>query len=131
MEIKKIVFGEKVPDKDDPNYKEKHEKTVEAGKSFAKTMRLDKAAAKVQGFATAHPKTFLSIIFGFVLLSVGLNLYRMSQAVTYKKQPSSAVERQEKALHLNRHHTQKKQPGRIQERYNPQISEEYGHFEKD
>ena len=59
MEIKKIIFGEKMPDKDDPEYKEKHEKCVNAGKSFARTLRLDKAAAKVQRFASTYPKLFL------------------------------------------------------------------------
>lgn len=107
MEIKKIIFGEKVPDKDDPQYKERHEKGVEAGKTFAQTLRLDKATAKVQSFASAYPKLFLCIIFGFVLFSVGLNLYRMSNAVTYRNKPSSAVERQEKELHFNRHHGKK------------------------
>lgn len=107
MEIKKIIFGEKVPDKDDPQYKEQHEKCVESGKTFAQTLRLDKAAAKIQSFASAHPKLFLCIIFGFVLFSVGLNLYRMSNAVTYRSKPSSAVERQEKELHFNRHHSKK------------------------
>ena len=75
MNIKKVIMGEKVPDKDDPNYKERHEKGVEAGKSFARKMRLDKAAAKVQHFASTYPKLFLCLIFGFVLFSVGLNLY--------------------------------------------------------
>ena len=41
------------------------------------------------------PKLFLCIIFGFVLFSIGLNLYRMSNAVSYRSNPSSAVERQE------------------------------------
>jgi len=104
MEVKKMIFGEKVPDKDDPGYKEKHEKTVEAGKSFAKAVKLDKLALKVQSFASGHPKLFLAIIFGFVLFSIGLNLYRMSTAVCYKQQPSSAIERQEKVLRFNRHH---------------------------
>lgn len=54
MNIKKVILGEKVPDKDDPNYKKRHEEGVEAGKSFARTMRLDKAAAKVQHL---HPPT--------------------------------------------------------------------------
>ena len=108
MEIKKIIFGEKMPDKDDPNYKEKHEKCVNAGKSFARTLRLDKAAAKVQRFASTYPKLFLCIIFGFVLFSIGLNLYRMSNAVSYRSNPSSAVERQEQQLHLKRHHERAK-----------------------
>ena len=104
MEIKKIIFGEKMPDKDDPNYKEKHEKCVNAGKSFARTLRLDKATAKVQRFASTYPKLFLCIIFGFVLFSIGLNLYRMSNAVSYRSNPSRAVERQEQQLHFKRHH---------------------------
>lgn len=54
MNIKKVILGEKVPDKDDPTYKKRHEEGVEAGKSFARTMRLDKAAAKVQHL---HPPT--------------------------------------------------------------------------
>ena len=106
MEVKKMIFGEKVPEKDDPAYKEKYEKTVEAGKSFAKAVKLDKAAMKVQRFASGHPKLFLAIIFGFVLFSVGLNLYRMSTAVSYKQHPSSAIERQEQVLRFNRHHVE-------------------------
>ena len=104
MNVKKVILGERVPDKDDPNYKKRHEKGVEAGKSFARTMRLDKAAAKVQHFASTYPKLFLCLIFGFVLFSVGLNLYRMSTAVSYRSNPSSAVERQEQELHFKRHH---------------------------
>lgn len=102
-----MIFGEKVPDKDDPAYKELHEKTKEAGKNFAKAVKLDKVAAAVQGFASKHPKLFLAIIFSFVLFSIGLNLYRMSTAVTYRQQPSSAIERQEQVLHFKRHHSKK------------------------
>lgn len=104
MEVKKMIFGEKVPDKDNPKYKEKHENTVEAGKNFAKAVKLDKLAMNVQRFASGHPKLFLVVIFAFVLFSIGLNLYRMSTAVSYKQHPSSAIERQEKVLRFNRHH---------------------------
>ena len=103
MNLKKIIIGEKMPDKNDPKYKDLHDSSVKAGKTFAETVRLDKAAAKVQTFASRFPKIFLSIIFGFVLFSVALNLYRMSTAVSHKRQPSSAVERQEKELRFRRH----------------------------
>lgn len=126
MNIKKVILGEKVPDKDDPNYKKRHEEGVEAGKSFARTMRLDKAAAKVQHFASAYPKLFLCLIFGFVLFSVGLNLYRMSTAVSYRSKQSSAVERQEKELHFNRHHANDGERKEIKTNNNVQ-REEYGH----
>lgn len=104
MGFKKILFGEKVPDKDAPKYKERYEKDVAAGKSFAQALKLDKGAACVQRFASKHTNLFLAIVFSFVLFSVGLSLYRMTQAVKYRPQPSSAVERQEKELHFNRHH---------------------------
>ena len=35
MGFKKILFGEKVPDKDDPKYKERYERDVAAGKSLS------------------------------------------------------------------------------------------------
>ena len=127
MNFKKVILGEKVPDKDDPNYKKRHEKGVEAGKSFARTMRLDKAAAKVQHFASTYPKLFLCIIFGFVLFSVSLNLYRMSSAVSYRNNPSSAVERQEQELHFNRHHVNDRK--KIKD--NNIQREDYGHNRQD
>ena len=87
MGFKKILFGEKVPDKDDPKYKERYERDVAAGKSFAQTLHLDKGAACVQRFASKHTKLFLALVFSFVLFSVGLSLYRMTQAVKYRPQP--------------------------------------------
>lgn len=128
MNIKKVILGEKVPDKDDPNYTKQHEQSVEAGKSFAQAIRLDKAAAKVQHFASHYPKVFLCIIFGFVLFSIGLNLYRMSTAVSYRNNPSSAVERQEKELHFNRHQTHGKKDNKGND--TPQ-TEEYEHHRQD
>lgn len=128
--IKKMLLGEQMPDKEDPNYTEKHEKCVEAGKSFAQKMRLDKAAASVQRFASSHPKLFLCLIFSFVLFSVGLNLYRMSKAVTYRNQPSSAVQRQEKELHFKRHPASQQKLSYPALKTQPQI-EEYEHFRKD
>lgn len=134
MGFKKILFGEKVPDKDDPNYKERYERDVAAGKSFAHALHLDKGAACVQRFASRHTKLFLAIIFAFVLFSVGLSLYRMTQAVTYRPQPSSAVERQEQELHFKRHHAPKEPE--MKERkdingYTPHQIDEYEAFRKD
>jgi len=139
MGFKKMIIGEPVPDKDDPKYKEKHEKTVEAGMNFAKAVKLDKAAACVQRFATNHTKVFLALVFGFVLFSVALNLWRMSNAVTYRTETSSAIERQEKELHLKRHHQDenamrekyKKMYENARNNDNPKEIEEYEAFGKD
>lgn len=125
--IKKMLVGERMPDKSDPNYKEKHERCVEAGKTFAQKMRLDKAAACVQRFASSYPKVFLGLVFSFVLFCVGLNLYRMSKAVTYRNKPSSAVQRQEQELRLRRHSAPKE---RVKPSTNHQI-EEYEHHRQD
>ena len=62
--FKRMLFGEKMPDKDDPQYKERYEREVQAGHKFAKATRIDQAAAKVQGFANAHRTLFLVIPLG-------------------------------------------------------------------
>ena len=133
MGFKKILFGEKVPDRDDPKYKERYEKDVAAGKSFAHALHLDRAATSVQRFASRHTKLFLALVFSFVLFSVGLSLYRMKQAVTYRPRPSSAVERQEKELHFNRHHVPESeaQPTSVKENNQPHSLEEYEAFRPD
>ena len=41
---KNIILGEKMPDKDDPKYREKYEKDVEAGRKFARATRIDRLA---------------------------------------------------------------------------------------
>lgn len=50
--FRRMLFGEKMPDKNDPQYKERYERDVNAGRKFAQATRLDKLAAKIQGFAT-------------------------------------------------------------------------------
>ena len=44
MNIKRMIFGEKMPDKDDPKYKERYEREVKAGRKFAETLHIDKFA---------------------------------------------------------------------------------------
>ena len=39
--FKRMLFGEKMPDKDDPQYKERYEREVQAGHKFAKATRID------------------------------------------------------------------------------------------
>jgi len=93
---KKFIMGEKMPDKDDPQYKEKYEKDVDAGRRFARWSGLDRLAANVQDFANKHTKAFLIIVFGFVILSFGMNIYRMgrvwSPAGRIDKEPPSTCQ---------------------------------------
>ena len=76
--FRRMLLGEKMPDRNDPKYKERYERDVEAGRKFAKATRIDKAAAKVQGFANVHRTLFLVIVFAFVLGGLAWNIYRIT-----------------------------------------------------
>ena len=104
---KKFIMGEKMPDKDDPQYKEKYEKDVDAGRRFARWSGLDRLAAKVQDFANKHTKAFLIIVFGFVILSFGMNIYRMGRVWGQGGERKTAVEQQDELIR-NRHRRVKK-----------------------
>ena len=69
---KNIILGEKMPDKDDPKYREKYEKDVEAGRKFARVTRIDRLAGHVQRFAEKHRGVFLGIVMAIVLYRPGL-----------------------------------------------------------
>ena len=99
---KKFIMGEKMPDKEDPQYKEQYERDVDAGRKFARWSKLDKFAANVQDFANKHTKTFLIIVFGFIIFSFGMNIYRMGRVWNQTGKPRSAVEQQDEMI-KNRH----------------------------
>ena len=103
---KKFIMGEKMPDKDDPQYKERYEKDVAAGRRFAKWSGLDRLAAKIQDIANRHTKAFLVIVFGFIILSFGLNVYRMGRVWSQSGERKSAVEQQDEMIR-NRHRRMK------------------------
>lgn len=103
MGIKKLIISEQMPDKNDPQYKERYEKDVEAGKKFAKAIKLDKGASAIQRFANNNRNMFLAIVFLFVLVSVALNIFRMTRAYSSFHGKSVAVERQEQALQDSHH----------------------------
>ena len=45
--LRKMIVGEKMPDKNDPRYREKYEKDVEAGRKFARRTGLDRLVGHV------------------------------------------------------------------------------------
>lgn len=96
--MRRMLLGEKMPDKDDPKYKERYEKEVDAGRRFAKATRIDRAAEHVQRFANMHTKLFLVIVFGFVVSCFALNIYRMAKVYHCNKQSVSAVAVQDSVL---------------------------------
>ena len=102
MGWKKMLIGEKMPDKDDPQYRKRYEDEVNAGRKFAQMTRIDKVAGKVQHFAIGHQKAFLIIVFGFIVFSFSLNIYRMGQVWSFHQTATSAIEQQDEMLR-NRH----------------------------
>ena len=70
-----MLFGEKMPDKNDPKYKDRYEREVSAGRKFAQATRIDKAAAKVQGFANAHRILFLAIVCSLAVIAVRFSIW--------------------------------------------------------
>lgn len=95
MGWKKLIMGEKMPDKNDPKYKERYEKEVSAGRKVARFLRIDKAAAATQRFADCWPRLFLGTVFGIVIFCFVLNVYRLSQVATKANDYQTAVEKQE------------------------------------
>lgn len=96
--FRRMLFGEKMPDKNDPKYKERYERDVDAGRKFAKATRIDKAAAKVQGFANTHRTLFLAIVFGFVVVGLAWNVYRLTVVCRYQPSRRTATEIQDSLL---------------------------------
>ncbi len=105
MGWKKLIMGEKMPDKNDPKYKERYEKEVSAGRKVARFLKIDKAAAATQRFADRWPKLFLAIVFGIVIFCFMLNVYRLSRVAANANDYQTAVEKQE------RRYKEQRQPG--------------------
>ena len=102
--FRRMLLGEKMPDKNDPQYKERYEREVNAGRKFAQTTRIDKVAARVQGFANRHRKIFLSIVFGLVFGILALNIYWLTLVYNF---------------HSSRHTTTEMQDSLLRERHKP------------
>lgn len=96
--FRRMLLGEKMPDRNDPQYKERYEREVSAGRKFAKAARIDKAAAKVQSFANLHRTLFLVVVLGFIAASFAWNIYRMS-VVFHRPALRTATEMQDSVLH--------------------------------
>ena len=133
MNIKRILFGEKTPDRDDPEYQKLREESEAAGRKFAELLHLGAVVAAVQRFADRHSKIFLCIIFAFVLFCLTVHLYRLNHALNHRPTRSSAVERQEQELHFKRHHApeQQAQPTSVNESNQPHSVKEYEAFRPD
>ena len=78
--LRKMIVGEKMPDKNDPRYREKYEKDVEAGRKFARRTGLDRLVGHVQRFADRHSGLFLGIVLAIVIGCFVVNAYHFTKA---------------------------------------------------
>ena len=103
MGFKKMIFGEPMPDKNDPKYKERYEREVEAGRKFADKSGISWLAMQIQRIANAHRKGFLVVVFGIVLLCFGYNITCLVLHYHFSKcqRQVTAVERVDSALMEN------------------------------
>lgn len=94
-----MIFGEKMPDKNDPRYKEQYEREKAIGGQFAEKLKLNTLAIKIQTWANAHRIGFLAIVFGFTITLFALNVYGMVRAYNASRtHRGTAVEMVDSAL---------------------------------
>lgn len=98
MGWKKMILGERMPDKEDPKYKQRYEKEVDAGRKFAMATGIDKFAAKVQQFAIERKKAFFIILLSILAFQSGLMIYRIYMISSKGQTTQTATERQEEAV---------------------------------
>lgn len=96
--FRRLLFGDKEPDINDPKVRARYEREVAAGRRFARFAHLDKAAAKVQQFALDHTKAFLIIVFGFIGLSFSMNIVKMAVVYNNQREYKSAMAMQDSVM---------------------------------
>ena len=77
MGILQFIKGPKIPDRNDPQYKDMHENYKKKGAEFADATGITWSVGRLQRFGEAHKKAFLIFVFVFVIFCFGLNMYRL------------------------------------------------------
>jgi hypothetical protein len=98
MGWKKIFSDIKMPDKNDPKYKERYEREVAAGEKFARVTGISKTVAYLQSVGERHKKAFVLTVFGIVVFLFLLNMYHLVSSFSHSGNNAVAIERMEKAL---------------------------------
>ncbi len=99
-------MGEKMPDKNDPQYKDRYEREVNAGRKFARMVGIDKLAARVQQSINTNLRVAKIVIACIILVVIAANFARIYSLITFFSTPKTATELQDEMLnskHNNRH----------------------------
>ena len=97
--FRRILFGERMPDKNASENIERYLREVDAGRKFAKFIKIDKLAYRIQMFATYHRRLCLLLLFSLMAFCFLWNTYRLFYIYRHGKPEVSAVERQDSLLH--------------------------------
>lgn len=105
MSLLKMIKGEPMPDKNDPKYRERYEREVEAGRKFAEKSGINWVAVKVTSWAMRHKVLFLALVFGTVLSCLAINIIGMVRHMKAEngRRQTTAVEMVDKALQESKH----------------------------
>lgn len=96
--FKKMLFGEKMPDKNDPKYAERYKKEVALGQAFARKLKLDVMGAYLQRWSERNVRTFIFLLFSFVIFGFITVFMRLFNLMTNVPDSSGAVQHQEYVL---------------------------------
>ena len=83
--LSRMILGERMPDRDDPKYRARYERDVEAGRRFAKATGVDRLAGRVQLFAERHSVLFLGIVMAIVFGCLAVNISHFSRALRLRR----------------------------------------------
>ena len=100
MNLKKVFFGERMPDKEDPEYQELRKKSYDAGRRFGDAIGLPWLGEKIYLVSSRHKKFFFVLLFSFVIFWLCLKTYTFVRAVNRinHNKHTTAVERVDSAL---------------------------------
>ena len=94
-----MIMVKPMPNKNNPNNKNRYEQELEAGRQFADRTGMNWLAMKIQIWANGHRKAFLALVFGIVIGCFALNIIGMVRSYNAsKKHRSTAVEQVDSAL---------------------------------
>jgi hypothetical protein len=82
--FRRIIVGEKMPDKNDPKYKERYEREVNAGRRFAQITGLAWLQERLYKWAEAHKKAFFAIMLGLMTFFAVANIARLCSVTNVK-----------------------------------------------
>ena len=102
MGFRRIIFGEPMPDKNDPKYRERYEREVAAGRKFADAVGISWLARVTHTVACRNKVLFLVVVFGIVLACFTYNVITMVKVFNQSNSSSNAVEQVDRAMQQHR-----------------------------